>query len=134
MTLLLDTHTILWVTEDSAKLGRLARRRCDEALAAGELAVPTIVFYELGWALRRGRIEGPASIREWRNRIVAMGAREVGLSAEIAMRATELDDMHGDPLDRIIVATALVEDALLLTADRPLLEWSGRMNRQDARR
>jgi PIN domain nuclease of toxin-antitoxin system len=50
------------------------------------------------------------------------------------MRAVELDDMHGDPFDRIIVATALAEDAVLLTADRPVLEWTGRVRRQDARR
>jgi PIN domain nuclease of toxin-antitoxin system len=47
--------------------------------------------------------------------------REIGLSAEVAMTAVELEDLHGDPFDRVIVATALTEDAVLLTADRPLL-------------
>lgn len=50
------------------------------------------------------------------------------------MHAAELQDLHLDPIDRIIVATALVEDAVLLTADRPLLAWPGRLRRQDARR
>jgi PIN domain nuclease of toxin-antitoxin system len=134
MTLLLDTHAILWMTEQVPKLGRLARRSCDVALAAGELAIPTVVLFEMGWALKRGRIEGPANVRDWRNRLLSLGVRELGLSAEIAMRAMELDDLHGDPLDRIIVATALVEEAMLLTADRPILEWPGRLRRQDARR
>lgn len=134
MTLLLDTHTILWLTEDLPRLGRAARRSCDAALAAGELAIPTVVLFEMGWALKRGHIEGPANVRDWRNRLLSLGVREVGLSAEIAMRAMELEDLHGDPLDRIIVATALVEEAVLLTADRPILEWSGRLRRQDARR
>ena len=134
MTLLLDTHTVLWLTEQVPKLGRAARRSCDTALAAGELAIPTIVVFELGWGLRRGRIAGPANLRDWRHRILSLGAREVGLSAEIAMGAVELEDMHSDPIDRIIVATALAHDAVLLTADRPILEWSGRLRRQDARR
>lgn len=56
------------------------------------------------------------------------------LSAEIALLAAELDELHGDPIDHIIVATALVEDAVLLTADRSILEWNGKMRRQDARR
>jgi PIN domain nuclease of toxin-antitoxin system len=60
--------------------------------------------------------------------------REKPLSAEIALLAAELDELHGDPIDRIIVATALVEDAVLLTADRSILEWKGKMRRQDARR
>jgi PIN domain nuclease of toxin-antitoxin system len=134
MTLLLDTHTILWLTEDLPRLGRAAKRSCDAALAAGELAIPTVVLFEMGWALKRGRIEGPSNVRDWRNRLLSLGVREVGLSAEIAMRAMELDDLHGDPLDRIMVATALVEDAVLLTADRPILEWPGRLRRQDAQR
>jgi len=50
------------------------------------------------------------------------------------MEAAELQHMHLDPIDRMIVATALVEDAVLLTADRPLLAWSGNLRRQDARR
>ncbi len=134
MTLLLDTHTILWMTEQVPKLGRAARRSCDAALAAGELAVPTVVFYEMGWALKRGRIEGPAIVRDWRDRLLSLGVREIGLSADIALRAVDLEELHSDPMDRIIIATALAEDAVLLTADRPILAWPGRMRRQDARR
>jgi PIN domain nuclease of toxin-antitoxin system len=122
------------MTEQVPKLGRAARRSCDAALAAGELAIPTVVIFEIGWGLRRGRIEGPADVRAWRNRILSLGVREIGLSAEVAMAAVGLEDLHGDPFDRVIVATALTEDAVLLTADRPLLAWSGRLHRQDARR
>ena len=134
MTLLLDTHTVLWMTEQVPSLGKAARRSCDAALVAGELAIPTVICFELGWALSRKRIEGPANLRDWRSRLLSLGVREIGLSAEIAMGAVELEDMHGDPIDRIIVATALAHDAVLLTADRPILEWSGRLRRQDARR
>ena len=134
MTLLLDTHTVLWMTEDVASLGRAARRSCDVALAAGEIAVPTIIFYEVGRALLRDRVEGPPSVRDWRARILSLGMREIPLSAEIAMRAADLETLRRDPCDRIIVATALVEDAVLLTADRPILEWPGRLRRQDAQR
>ena len=84
--------------------------------------------------MKRGRIAGPANLRDWRGRILSLGAREVGLSAGIAMAAVELEGMHGDPIDRIIVATALAEDAVLLTADRAILEWKGGLRRQDARR
>ncbi|MGQ0580513.1 MAG: type II toxin-antitoxin system VapC family toxin [Reyranella sp.] len=122
------------MTEQVPKLGRVARQSCDVALAAGELAVPTVVFYEMGWALKRGRIEGPGIVRDWRNRILSLGVREIGLSAEIALRAVDLEELHSDPMDRIIIATALAEDAVLLTADRPILDWPGKMRRQDARR
>lgn len=134
MTLLLDTHTVLWLTEDSPNLGKAATRACDSALAANELSVSTVVFYEAGRLLKRGRVTGPSTVREWRVRLLSLGVREIALSAEIAMLAADLDDLHGDPWDRIIIATALVEEAVLLTADRPILAWPGRLQRQDARR
>lgn len=88
----------------------------------------------MGWALKRGRIEGAAIVRDWRDRILSLGVHEIGLSADIALRAVDLEDLHSDPMDRIIIATALAEDAVLLTADRSILDWPGKMRRQDARR
>ena len=134
MSLLLDTHTIVWMTEQIPRLGKAARRRCDAALAAGELAVSTIVFYEVGRALRRERIASSTNVRDWRARILALGVREVPVSADIAMRAADLENLSGDPLDRIIVATALVERAVLLTADTRILGWRGEVQRLDAQR
>ena len=40
--------------------------------------------------------------------------------------------MHGNPSDRLVVATAL-ECHTLVTADGPILEWPGNVNRLDAR-
>lgn len=134
MILLLDTHTILWLTEGSPNLGKAATRSCDAALAVNELAVSTVVFYEAGRLLKRGRVTGPSNVRDWRVRLLSLGVREVPLSAEISVLASDLDGLHGDPLDRIIIATALVEEAVLLTADGPILAWPGRLQRQDARR
>jgi PIN domain nuclease of toxin-antitoxin system len=85
-------------------------------------------------ALRRGRIRSRESVRDWRARILSLGVREVSLSAEIAMRASDLENLPGDPFDRLIVATALVEQATLLTADQPILSWPGGLQRQDAHR
>jgi PIN domain nuclease of toxin-antitoxin system len=95
--------------------------------------IPTIVFYEIGRGLRRGRIEGPGNVRDWRARILSMGVREVPLSADIATRASDLGNLSGDPIDRLIVATALVEQASLMTADQAILDWPGRLQRHDAR-
>lgn len=50
------------------------------------------------------------------------------------MRASGLDNLTRDPVDRLIVATAMVEDAVLLTADGSLLAWPGQVRRQDAQR
>jgi len=84
--------------------------------------------------LKRGRIRRPANVRDWRARILSLGVREVALTAEVAIRASDLENLPGDPFDRLIVSTALVEQATLLTADQPILSWAGGLARQDARR
>ena len=134
MTLLLDTHTVIWLTEDQPKLGRAARRACNAALAANEIAISAITYYELGLQLQKRRIGGPSDLGEWRQRMVALGLREIPVSAVIALRASGLSNLAGDPIDRIVVATAQVEDAVLLTADGSLLDWPGGVRRQDAQR
>jgi PIN domain nuclease of toxin-antitoxin system len=134
MILLLDTQALVWIVQDSPSLGRRARRACDAALAAAELAIPTVSFFEIGGLLKRARIKSPLSVRDWRARILSLGVREVPLSAEIAMRASDLENLPGDPFDRLIVGTALVEQATLLTSDQPILSWPGNLERQDAAR
>jgi PIN domain nuclease of toxin-antitoxin system len=134
MNLLLDTHTAVWVTLDAPRLGRAARRACNAALAADQLEIPTLVYYELSEVLKRRRIAGASSVREWRNRILSLGIREVELTAEVAIRASDLENLPGDPFDRLIVATALIQEAVLLTADKPILSWRGPVERQDAQR
>jgi PIN domain nuclease of toxin-antitoxin system len=122
------------VTLDAPRLGRAARRACNAALAADQLEIPTLVYYELSEVLKRRRVPGASSVREWRDRILSLGIREVDLTAQIAIRASDLENLPGDPFDRLIVATALIQEAVLLTADQPILSWPGPIKRQDARR
>ena len=134
MTLLLDTHTALWLMEGSQRLGRKARRACDTALAANDLVVPSIVFFEVGFLLKRGKLKSSVSLRDWHAAVRALGVRELPFLTEIAIRASEIENLPGDPVDRIVVASAQVEDAVLLTTDGGLLDWPGQVRRQDAQR
>ena len=90
------------------------------------------MFYEVGLLSSKGKLRPLVALRDWHADLRSLGVREVPLSAEIAIRASEIDNLTGDPIDRLIVATALVEDAVLLTADGSLLAWPGRLRRQDA--
>ena len=57
---------------------------------------------------------------------------EIPVDGEIAIRAGLLPDVHGDPADRILIATAL-EGHQLATADQQVLDWPGPLSRLDAR-
>ena len=131
--IVLDTHVLVWAASDDRKLGRKARAMIDQLWASGKVAVPAIAFWEIGLLQARRRIKLPSSIREWRESILAAGAVELPLDGTIALRALELAGLHDDPADRFIVATALFNNATLMTADQRLLDWRHALDRHDAR-
>lgn len=69
----------------------------------------------------------------WRRDLLGLGLLEISVDGEIGVAAAQLD-LHGDPADRLIVATAQIKGAVLLTADQPLLQWDSTLERCDARR
>lgn len=132
--ILLDTHVLLWLRLDRPQLGQRTRDILDRAWPAGEAAVSTWTFWELAMLVTKGRLGVNIDVLRWRTELLADGLIEVPVSGEIATRAPLLPDMHGDPADRVIAATALtVPGCRLLTADERLLNWPGRLDRLDAR-
>jgi PIN domain nuclease of toxin-antitoxin system len=82
----------------------------------------------------KGRLRALESAGKLRAELLALGLRELPVTGEIAILAAELEGLHGDPADRIIIATAMAHDATLMTADDRLLRWRHRLKRQDAER
>ena len=68
---------------------------------------------------------------ETRGLMVQAGIREIPLTGDIAILAVQLN-LHGDPADRFIVATAIAKDATLMTADETLLRWRSKLRRINA--
>lgn len=81
--------------------------------------------------VRKGRLRLLADLRAWRRNLLDQGLIEIPVDGGIASRAGALGRIHGDPADRIIVATALAGHRLM-TADRQILEWSGPLSRLNA--
>ena len=73
-----------------------------------------------------------ASGDERRASLLREGLVEIPVDGAIAARAGSLRDIHGDPADRLILATAC-EGHRLITADARLLDWTGHIARLDAR-
>ena len=132
--ILLDTHALLWLAQGRPELGKEARRLSDEALEEDRLAVSAISFWEVAMLQEKRRIELFQQASAWRESILRLGLVEIAVTGEIGIAAVALPDFHGDPADRIIVATASIHGAALITADKPILEWTGSLHRHDARR
>ncbi len=82
--------------------------------------------------VQKGRLDLLIDLGVWRRDLLDRGLIEIPVDGDIATRAGLLPDMHGDPADRIIVATSL-EGHRLVTADGKILRWPGPLGRLDAR-
>ena len=95
------------------------------------VGVSPVSCFELALAHRRGRLELPLPPQEWFTRALAGSGLEVfPMTPEVATRAVSLTDIHRDPFDRIIIATALEFDARLASLDghfRHYPELTGRL-------
>ena len=120
--IVLDTHAWIWWASDSGRLGRRARAALE---AAERIGVPAVCCFEVAAAAARGRISLDRSPLEWLQQALALPHVEaLALTPAVAVRAAQLGAFHGDPADRLIVATALVHDATLVTKDRHIRAYT----------
>src|SRR5262249_44549995 len=126
--LLLDTHVWLWLVAGSADLSNEARRAIDSALAAGKLRIAAVSLWEIALLASRGRIVLGKSIGLWLDEALADPGPAIDpLSPQVAIEACSLPDaFHRDPADQLIVATARVTNATLMTRDRRILDYAAR--------
>lgn len=120
--ILLDTHTVLWVKSDSARLSSKARAAIEKARKEAEgLAISGITLLELATLARKGRIRLTISLESMLQEIEAQFVI-LPISSRACVRTLQLPASYPkDPADRLIGATALVEGLPLLTADKEIL-------------
>ena len=131
--ILLDTHVLIWLDQDSSSLGATARKVANDGLRQEQLAVSAISFWEIAMLVIKGRIEIDRPVESWRRDFLKSGLIEVPISGEIAVMAASLEGINADPADRMIAATAIQNGARLITADKKILKWQSNLERQDAR-
>jgi len=113
--LILDTHTLYWwVNRTPDKLGQ---RQIDAIETANSLAVSSMTCWEMAWLVQHGRIVLKLSVSDWLDQIEANDVAIIPVSRAIAERAVSLPEHHKDPVDRIIIATAVEYQAHLLSVD-----------------
>lgn len=124
MKLLLDTHVLIWWLEGGKRLPARLRRILRKGEANPPMFVSDISLWEIAVLQQLGRIRFDIPLRDWLERATAGPLVErVGISPAIAAETTALpDDFHRDPADRILVATARVIGARLMTLDQRIIE------------
>jgi len=126
--LLVDTHTLIWMVEEVPRLGAQAAEALNRAGWENRIAISAITPREIALLVSKGRLQLGADVMQWvREALAQPGVQLAPLEPEIAVASTRLPfEMHSDPADRILVATARHLGATLVTADRALLELAGK--------
>jgi len=123
MRLLLDTHVIVWAVSVPENLSDAAR----SALVAddSEVYVSPISCAEIACAYERKRLELDRHWRLWFHAALEQnGWQNFPVDLPVIEEAYSLPPpVHGDPADRIILATARVRSCRIVTADSRLLRY-----------
>ena len=117
-----DTHIIIWDALRPEMLSKKAQKAISEANDADGIILCDISLWEIAMLIKRKRLIIGVDYLDFIK--LLMDANKYilwNISPEIADLSTRLfTDTNKDPADRIIAATAIVENAKLVTADKKL--------------
>ena len=122
MKVLLDTHVWVWWLLPESPLPDRERKALDRVATQGGIHLPAICQWESQMLHAKRRIELPLPFATWLRRATAPDMMTVlPLDAEAVIAVNDLPDaFHGDPADRMIVATARAHDLALATHDEAI--------------
>lgn len=120
MKYVLDSHVLIWWLQDPGQLSQAQRIAAESASAGSPLVVSDISLWEIAALAGLGRIALSLPLRDWLEKATAPPlVHRASISPAIAADMAALPDwFHRDPADRIIVSTARVLGATLLSQDR----------------
>ena len=119
MRALLDTHILVTWVSSPDELSPAQRHVLDAVSGTDPVMVSDISLWEVATLVSLGRLALDRPLREWLERAAAPPlVRRLGISPAVAAAVADLPDtFHRDTADRIIVASARVMGAVLLTND-----------------
>lgn len=115
MKLILDTHVVLWMVGRRSELSADLQTILDDP--DNTLLASSAAVVEVSIKTAKGQLRVP---EDWPERVEAAGCAFLPITARHARRLRTLPLMHEDPFDRLLVAQALEENAVLVTRDADL--------------
>jgi PIN domain nuclease of toxin-antitoxin system len=124
--LLLDTHVWIWLVRGQDRIPKDILELMFAAAGAGSMFLSVMSIWELSLLDAKRRISLNVPRLTWvRSALDRSGALTVSITPEIAVSCHQLPgQLHDDPIDRILVATARIEGLTLVTRDRAILDYA----------
>ena len=123
--ILLDTHVWIWLAEGNPILSPSSRKVIDRAKEREHLFISPISIWEISMLVERKRIRLDMELSDWLKQWVELpGIMKAEFSFQVALLSNRLPGLiHSDPADRILIASAYEENAVLVTADEKILRF-----------
>ncbi|MCX7086652.1 MAG: type II toxin-antitoxin system VapC family toxin [Methylococcales bacterium] len=121
--ILLDTHIwVRWLTKNADPLPTKLVSLIENT---DEVCVSAVSCWEIAYLHKRNRIELSVPLNEWlKASLEGSDVTCMPLTREIALKAAMLPEIHRDPIDRFIIAAAIVENMPLISLDERFPEYT----------
>ena len=117
MTLLLDTHALIWFLEDDPQLGGHARAAIGDP--ANQCFVSDATAWEVCIKHALGKLKLPVPFEElFPGRVVELGFHVLPIRHAHLHQLVRLPLHHRDPFDRLLIAQAMTEGMTLVSVDQ----------------
>ena len=123
MSLLLDTHVLLWAAATPDRLPAEGRGLIEDP--AEEIVFSAASIWEVAIKSGLGRADFRVDPRLLRRALLEHGYRELAVTGAHAAAVDLLPPIHRDPFDRLLVAQAQMEALTLITADDQVGRYPG---------
>jgi PIN domain nuclease of toxin-antitoxin system len=115
--IVLDTHAWFWLVASPEHLSEAGAQAIDRS---DRLGISAITCWEIAMLVEKGKIEIDRPVQRWlEDALTSTATVLLPIDPAVAALAAQLP-LHGDPADRIIVATAITAGAELLTKDQKI--------------
>ena len=121
MILLPDTHVLLWAAGQPNKLSATAHRLLEDPQHS--LLFSAASLWEIVIKRSLGRKDFLVDPHLLRRGLLDNGYRELPIACEHTLAVEQLPAIHRDPFDRLLLAQAIIEGALLLTVDEVVASY-----------
>lgn len=120
--ILIDTCVLLWLVIDQKQLSEAAEEKI--RANTNKICVSAISAFEIGLKAQKKLLKLPLPANKWFEKAVVLhGIEVVPITSEIAMLSTQLPNHHRDPADRMIIATAMINNYTILTPDEHIQRY-----------
>lgn len=124
--ILLDTHVFILLITGHSIIANAFINTFENLARSQHVFISPISFLEIGMLVEKKRIEIDRDALDWINQALEYSKINiVPMTPRIAIMSTRLPgEIHGDPADKILIASAYELNAVLITCDKKILEYA----------